>query len=101
MPFMLANSSSAERIFASGSLLVGWKDWSMLFGVKILAGEFGLGDVPGAAFPSKASSLYVMPFTCSTSPPSIVPNCKIFPSAGERTALGFGSRGRTPGFNVL
>jgi hypothetical protein len=30
----------------------------------------------------------------------MVPNWMILPSAGETTAFGLGSNGRTPGFNV-
>lgn len=46
----------------------------MAFGAKMLVGDVVFGEVPGAALPRRASRLYVMPLTCSTSPPSIVPN---------------------------
>ena len=66
----------------------------------MLSGFEGFGEVSGLVVPRSASRPYVMPFTCSTSPLTIAPNWRTRPSAGERRAFWFGSRGRTPGFRV-
>ena len=100
MPFTLANSSSARMISSSpmrSRLALGWGKLGdeLMFDVGV-----GAPRLLGLTEPSRASRLYVTPFTCSTSPCSMVPNCIILPSAGDKTAFGLGSKGRAPGFRV-
>ena len=98
---MLANSWSAVTLSAVGSWLgLDWAVSGVVEGAKIWEGADGLGDVPGGVFPRRASRLYVMPLTCSTSPCSMVPNDSTRPSAGERMAFRLGSRGLTPALRV-
>ncbi|KAH8637672.1 hypothetical protein IG631_09507 [Alternaria alternata] len=94
MPFTLANSSSARTV-SSSSLAV----FSCSLAMTCEPATFWAG-VLGLVEPRRASRLYVTPLTCSTSPCSMVPNWMTLPSAGDRTALGLGSRGRTPGLRV-